>query len=109
MDSIKQTTNMNDKKVVLSTLWIFLTANYIFCDVLSNMLPEFLKVLLEGGELLGTPINQEFLMGTAIVMEIPFVMIFFSRVFKYRLNRYILFSHRNCMYIIHSLVCVEVA
>ena len=90
MNSIKETFEMKDRKAILSTLWIFVTANYIFCDVLSNMEPEFLKVLLEGEPVAGlSPINQEFLLGAAILMEIPFAMIILSRVLRYRVNRWI--------------------
>lgn len=89
MNSIEETNEMKDRKVVLSTLWIFITANYIFCDVLSNMNPEFLKVLMQGGQFSGLPpINQEFLLGAAIFMEIPFAMILCSRLLKYRANRW---------------------
>ena len=45
MNSIKETSQMKDRKAILSTLWIFITVNYIFCDLLSNMMPEFLKQL----------------------------------------------------------------
>lgn len=80
---------MKDRKALLSTLWIFITVNYIFCDILSNMEPEFLKVLLQGGQLSGLPpINQEFLLGSAILMEIPFAMILLSRILKFRANRW---------------------
>ena len=87
MNSIKETSEMKDRKAILSTLWIFITVNYIFCDLLSNMMPEFLKLLLEGGQVAGLQINQEFLLGTAIFMEIPFAMIILSRILKYRANR----------------------
>lgn len=76
-------------QTILSTLWIFATVNYIFCDLLSNMEPTFLKLLLEGGPLLGAPIDQKFLLATAIFMEIPFAMIILSRVLKYKPNRWI--------------------
>lgn len=89
MNSNKQNNGIKDRKAILSTLWIFVTANYIFCDVLSNMEPEFLKLLLNGGQVLGTSINQQFLLGAAILMEIPFAMIILSRVLKYRINRWI--------------------
>ena len=78
---------MKDRKVILSTLWIFVSVNYIFCDVLSHMEPDFLRLLLNGGDLLGTPVNQNFLLGAGIFMEIPFAMILLSRVLKYRANR----------------------
>ncbi len=89
MNTNENTSQMKERKAILSTLWIFVTANYIFCDLLSNMEPEFLKVLMEGGEVVGSqPITQEFLLGTAIFMEIPFVMIILSRVLKYGVNRW---------------------
>jgi len=74
------------RKVILSTLWIFVTANYIFCDVMTLMNAEDLKQILTGsvGSLEMTP---NFLLGAAIFMEIPFVMILLSRVLKYRANR----------------------
>lgn len=78
---------MKDRKVILSTLWVFVTVNYIFCDVLSHMSPEFLRMLLEDGELLGSPVNQKFLFYSAIFMEIPFAMILLSRILNYRANR----------------------
>ncbi len=79
---------MKDRKVILSTLWIFITANYIFCDVLSIMEPEFLKILLEGGKVAGSQtVTQEFLLAAAILLEIPFAMIILSRILKYRVNR----------------------
>ena len=79
---------MKDKKTILSTLWIFVTANYIFCDILSNMDPEFLKVIIEGGQFQGLPpIDQKFLLWGAILMEIPIAMILLSRVLKYKANR----------------------
>ena len=75
------------RKVLLSTLWIFLTANYIFCDLINNMESETLKLLIDGGPLLGRPIDQEFLLFTAIFMEIPFSMILLSRVLNFSWNR----------------------
>ncbi len=39
MKSITEISEIKDRRVILSTLWIFVTANYIFCDVLSNMMP----------------------------------------------------------------------
>jgi len=77
---------MKDRKVLLSTLWIFVTANYIFCDVMTLMNAEDLQQILTGtvGSLEMTP---NFLLGAAIFMEIPFVMILLSRVLKYKANR----------------------
>ena len=85
MNPPKTPTPTETQKTILSTLWIFVSVNYIFCDLLSA---EFLKQILDGGELLGMSVNQSFLLGSAIFMEIPFVMILLSRVLKYRANRW---------------------
>jgi len=76
----------NDRKKVLFTLWIFVTVNYIFCDVLTLMNSEDLQQILTGtvGSLEMTP---NFLLGAAIFMEIPFVMILLSRILRYKANR----------------------
>ncbi|MEI8217184.1 MAG: DUF6326 family protein [Eubacteriales bacterium] len=79
---------MNDRKAMLSTLWIFLTVNYIFCDVFSSMDPIALKELVMTGGLSGMEITQGFLLIAAISMEIPMVMILLSRVLNYRINRW---------------------
>ena len=74
------------KKESLSILWIFVTVNYIFCDVFTLMYSEELKQILSGT--VGTVIiNQGFLLGFAIIMEIPMAMIFLSRFLKFRINR----------------------
>ena len=77
---------MKDRKTILFTLWIFVTANYIFCDVLTLMNAEDLKQILSGsvGALEMTPM---FLLWAAIFMEIPFIMILLSRILKYKANR----------------------
>ena len=77
---------MKDRKVILSTLWIFVTANFIFCDVVTLMNPDDLKQILSG-TVGAVQMNQQFLLGAAIMMEIPFVMILLSRILKHKANR----------------------
>ncbi|APQ18625.1 DUF6326 family protein [Maribacter hydrothermalis] len=73
-------------KQLQSTLWIFLTANYLFCDVFSIYNSVFLNQLLTG-EVDGIQFNEEFLLKFAIIMEIPMLMIVLSTVLKNRLNK----------------------
>ena len=74
------------KKEILSILWIFVTVNYIFCDVFTLMYSEELKQILSGT--VGTVIiNQRFLLAFAIIMEIPMAMILLSRFINFRINR----------------------
>jgi hypothetical protein len=71
---------------VLSTLWIFLTVNFIFCDVFTLMHSEDLRKILTGN-VDGIQMSQQFLLGFAFIMEIPMLMILVSRVLRYPSNR----------------------
>ena len=88
MNTIKKTVDVQDKKAVLSTLWIFLAANYIYCDLLSHMEPAVLRELITTGTLGSIQVTQVFLLSAAILLEIPFAMILLSRVLPYRVNRW---------------------
>lgn len=76
-----------DVKTNLSTLWIFATLNYLYCDIVGFFDPATLKDLITGsaGNLQITP---EFLLGASILMEIPISMVLLSRVLKYGANRW---------------------
>ena len=87
MNTIKKTVDVVDKKAVLSTLWIFLAVNYIYCDLLSHMEPAVLRELITG-TLGSIQVTQVFLLSAAILLEIPFAMILLSRVLPYRVNRW---------------------
>ena len=87
MNTNSRTFDRPDRKTILSTLWVFLAANYIYCDVLSHMEPAALQELITG-KVGSIQVTQVFLLSAAIMMEIPFVMIVLSRVLKYRANRW---------------------
>ena len=78
---------MKDKKVLLSTLWIFVTLNYLYCDLIglmdSNLLNQFLTGTVEGMD-----IDAGFLFGAGILMEIPIAMVLLSRILKRQANRF---------------------
>ncbi len=74
------------KPLVFSTLWIFAVLNYLYCDVLSLMDSTFLKQYLAGkvGEM---QVNQGFLLGAGVLMEISISMVLLSHILPYRFNR----------------------
>ncbi len=76
-----------DKRTLLSTLWIFVTVNYIFCDVFTLFHAPDLNQFLTGYAG-GMELTQGFLLTFAIIMEFAMVMIVLSRVLKYSLNRW---------------------
>ena len=78
--------NKMDMKVKLSLLWIFVMFNYIYADIMTLMDSSVLTELIRGyaGDI---QITQGFLLGGAILMEIPIAMVVLSRVLEYRANR----------------------
>lgn len=77
---------IQNRRVILSTLWIFVTLNYLYCDVLSLMSADLLNALLTG-EVAGLKMNQTTLLISGIIMEISIAMVLLSRVLKYKANR----------------------
>lgn len=81
-------TAKGDSRKWISQLWVFLTVNYIYCDVFSHMNPEDLRMILEGGS--GSiQITPMFLLYFAFVMEIPMAMILVSRLLPVRAGRWV--------------------
>ncbi len=70
----------------LSLLWLFAMLNYIYADILTLMDASALKEILTGtvGDMV---ISPAFLLGGAILMEIPIAMVFLSLILKYKANR----------------------
>jgi hypothetical protein len=78
---------MEGMKTKLSTLWLFATLNFIYCDVLGVMNPTLLKGFL-AGNVNGIQVSQGFLFGAGVLVEIPIVMVLLSRFLSYRTNRW---------------------
>ena len=73
-----------DRKVKISTLWIVVMFNMLAIDIFSLYIPGTLEELTKfAGE---TSITRIMLFA-AIMIEIPIVMIFLSRVLKRNINR----------------------
>ncbi len=76
-----------NKGAILSTLWIFATLNYLYCDLMGFMDAGMLKQYLTG-TVNGMEINREFLLGAAILIEIPISLVLLSRVLNHRACRW---------------------
>jgi hypothetical protein len=87
MNTNKKITAVKDRKVILSTLWIFVMFNYLYCDVMTLMDPVFLKQFM-AGSVAGFQITEGFLLAAAVLMEIPIVMVLLARVLNYGANRW---------------------
>ena len=73
MNSIEKNVEIESRKVIFSTVWIFAILNYISCDIIGYMDAEMIKKILSG-ELMSFPTTQEFWLGLSILMEIPIVI-----------------------------------
>jgi len=78
---------VKDRGAILSTLWIFVTLNYLYCDVLSLMSPELLNSLITTGGAGGITMSEPTLLGAAIILEISILLVLLSRVLKHKANR----------------------
>jgi hypothetical protein len=79
--------NQNDPMLkLMSNLWVFLSLNYILCDVLSNMEKSVIRMLLEGN-VGGIPMTEGMLLFAGISLEIPFAMVLLTTVLPYKANR----------------------
>ena len=74
-----------DIKSMFSTLWIVIMFNMLFADVLTLFISENLQELVAGTT--AVEITPNLLLVMAFIIEIPIVMIFLSRVLKYKFNR----------------------
>ncbi|MCP1384716.1 DUF6326 family protein [Runella salmonicolor] len=76
---------MENKKSFLSTIWVFVTLNYLYCDLIGLMDSSLLKQYLTGN-VDGLAINENFLLYAGILMEIPIAMVLISRVLRKNVN-----------------------
>jgi hypothetical protein len=83
----KRETNNMDIKARLSALWLLATLNYLYCDVIGLMDSTLLRQYY-GGAVNGIPMTQGFLLGAAILIEIPIAMVALSLFLPYGLNRW---------------------
>ena len=90
MEAISEARKISYMKLLFAILWIFLSVNYIYCDQLSTLEPGVLEETMTGFVADGTvQITPVFLLGTAIMMEIPFLMIVLSWVLRFKINRWV--------------------
>lgn len=73
---------MEDMKVRLSTLWIFVMFNMVFADIVGFLNPGTLE------EMMAMKPTQGMLLAFSILLEIPIAMIVLSRLLKYKANRW---------------------
>lgn len=85
MNTIATPAKKIETKTLLSTLWVVVMINMVFADILSLFIPGAAAELARtAGD---TPITL-LMLGAAVIIEISILMILFSRVLPYRVNRW---------------------
>jgi uncharacterized membrane protein len=74
---------LEDVKIILSATWVALMLTYLLGDVLRIYAGDF-----KPGEMAGRKITQNLLLGIAILMAIPILMVFLSLTLNYPVNRW---------------------
>jgi hypothetical protein len=75
---------IRDVRIKLSALWICLMLTYLLGDVLRIFSGDFVA-----GEISGMEISQGLMLGMAVLMLIPIVMVFLSLTLKHPLIRWV--------------------
>jgi hypothetical protein len=88
-----KSTEVKDRKVILSTLWIFALFNYAYADIFTLQFnPVFQKEAtkeLLAGHIGSIQITQGFVLVAAILIETAIAMVLLSRVLRYGPNRWV--------------------
>jgi hypothetical protein len=82
MDTNKKTAATKDRKAILSTLWIFVTFNYLYADLVMMIVNPALYEKAAARMTVGV------VLGFTVLMEILIAMVLLSRILKYRANRW---------------------
>jgi hypothetical protein len=75
---------MTDIQIKLAALWVALMLTYLLGDVLRIFAGDF-----KPGEISGQPLSQGMLLGIAILMLIPIIMILLTLVLPQPVNRWV--------------------
>lgn len=82
MNTNKKTARMKDRRVLLSTLWIFVMFNYLYADLVMMIVNPAIY------ERAATKMTGGVVLGFAALMEILIAMVLLSRILTYKANRW---------------------
>lgn len=86
---------------LLSTVWIVLMFNYLYCDVLGLHEPAYLAGVL-AGELNGISFTPEFGVAAGLLMQVPIAMVLLARVLSRRIGRWVNISAAAFMALVQT-------
>jgi len=85
---LKEMIELWKTKIKLSALWVVVVLSYLYGDLLTFYEQGFIEGVIIGKGAGGIPITQVMLLGIAVFLMIPIVMVFLSLTLKYKVNRW---------------------
>jgi hypothetical protein len=73
----------NDRKTIISTLWIFVLINMIYADIIGMLRPGYLEIL----DRYSKELDKSTVLIFSALMEVPIAMIILSRLLPLKYNR----------------------
>lgn len=81
MNSVKDTAI--DKRILLSTIWVFVLINMVYADIIGMLRPGYLELL----DRVSKQLSSGQVLTFSILMEVPILMILLSRILLRKMNR----------------------
>ncbi len=82
MTSATQIAGTYDRRVILSTLWVFAMLNYLYADVFTAIFDSAAMQRMVTG------MTDGIVLAWAVFMEIAMAMVLLSRILRHRVNRW---------------------
>ncbi len=86
MSENKPLIEVQDKKIVLSTLWVFVMFNMTFADIIGFIEPGTLQKIIDGD--VGVDLTPAVILVFCLFQAIPIAMVLVSRLFRRDVNRW---------------------
>lgn len=80
-------TDKIDKRILISTLWVFVLMNMIYADIVGQLQPNYYEMVAK----MSMELTSEIILIFSILLEIPIGLILLSRILSRKANRVVNF------------------
>lgn len=76
-----------DRKIILSTLWVFVLMNMIYADIVGQLKPGYFELIAK----MSQELSAEMVLTFSVLLEIPIGLILLARILPRKANRVVNF------------------
>lgn len=87
MNTSNRLMQVQDKKVILSTLWVFVMLCIAYADIIGFLEPGTLKKIIDGN--VGFTLTPVIIVIISLIQALPIAMIVLSRLFHRKVSRWL--------------------